>query len=110
MNRQEEAQFEHTLLEAVEQAKKLGYTPNQFIGMIATRGPFQTVKDIVASGRPSPGFDRLALLQRIDLTCEAIIVETKWRTFFDEDLLEIAERRLSQYKYPWSLHLTHAVG
>lgn len=102
MNDHEEAEFERVLFHAVEEAKKFGYTPTRFIGMINGKGAFQTVKDIVASGKPSEGFDKLALKNRIDLTCEAIIVETRWRIFFDEDLLEIAERRLTKYNYRWN--------
>lgn len=103
MNSTEEAQFERVLLDAVEEAKKLKYRPSRFVGMIQAKGAFQTVKDIVASGKPSEGFDKLVLFRRIDLTCEAIIVETLWRRFFDEDLLKIAEDRLSTYKYKWRI-------
>jgi len=101
MDRNQEARFEQQLLDAIEQARKFDYHPNRFLGGIRSKGGFQTVKDIVASGRPSEGFDTLFLHGRADLTCEAIIVETQWREFFDEDLLEIAERRLSAYGYPW---------
>lgn len=101
MNRQEEAQFERVLFDAIDEAKKLGYRPNKFIGMITNQGAFRTVKDIVASNRPSDGFERLLLLRRPDLTCESIIVETQWRKYFDDDLLQIAERRLTQYEHKW---------
>ncbi|QOY63692.1 HNH endonuclease [Lysobacter sp. H21R4] len=104
MDSQQQLKFESVLLEAVDQAKKFDYHPNRFIGMIKSKGPFQTVKDIVASGSPSEGFDKLALFNRIDLTCEAIIVETSWRAFFDDDLLDIAERRLAAYGYAWKRH------
>jgi hypothetical protein len=102
VNSQDEARFELALREAIKEAKTFGYIPNKFIGMISERGAFQTVKDIVASNRSSDGFDRLAMEGRFDLTCEAIIVETPWRVFFDADLLEHAERRLTQYGYGWS--------
>ncbi len=101
MDRAEEFQFERFLLDAVEQAKKLKYQPQYFIGMIGRKGAFQTVKDLVASSSPSEGFFRLRQKGRIDLTCEAIIVETKWRSYFDDDLLAIAEQRLTQYGYTW---------
>jgi hypothetical protein len=101
MNRQEEAQFEGVLREAIDQAKQFDYYPSRFIGMIASKGSFQTVKDIVASGKPSEGFEKLVLHGRTDLTCEAIIVETQWRQFFDDDLLLVAEHRLTRYGYKW---------
>jgi hypothetical protein len=101
MNSREEARFENVLNAAIAQAKQLGYYPTRFVGMIASKGAFQTVKDIVASGKPSEGFEKLVLYHRTDLTCEAIIVETEWRSFFDDDLLQIAQDRLTKYGYQW---------
>ncbi len=102
MNRSEEAQFEMHLVAAIDEAIKLDYHPHRFQGMIRSKGAFQTVKDIVASGKPSDGFDKLVLYGRPDLTCESIIVETRWRPFFDDDLLEIAQSRLTKYGYRWT--------
>lgn len=102
MDSKQEAMFEQVLLEAVDQAKAFDYHPNRFVAMIRSKGPFQTVKDIVASAKPSDGFNELLMAGRMDLTCEAIIVQTEWRTFFDEDLLAIAERRLTAHGYAWT--------
>lgn len=102
MDSKEETKFEQVLLEAVDQAKAFNYHPNRFVAMIRSKGPFRTVKDIVASAKPSDGFNKLLLARRMDLTCEAIIVQTEWRTFFDEDLLAIAERRLTAHGYAWA--------
>lgn len=99
MDSTQEEKFEHVLFDAVEQAKAFKYHPSRFVGMIRSKGGFQTVKDIVASSKPSDGFNELFHNERLDLTCEAIIVETSWREFFDDDLLEIAERRLSAHGY-----------
>ncbi|KRA44369.1 HNH endonuclease [Pseudoxanthomonas sp. Root630] len=104
MDKNEEAKFEAVLHDAILKAKEKGYHPNRFIGMIASKGAFRTVKDIVASGKPSEGFNTLVLANSVELTCEAIIVETEWRRFFDDDLLEIAEKRLSQFGYAWKKH------
>lgn len=102
MNSNQEAKFEQVLLGAVNQAKAFNYHPNRFVAMIRSKGPFQTVKDIVASAKPSDGFNELLLAGRMDLTCEAIIVQTQWRRFFDEDLLAIAERRLTAHGCAWN--------
>lgn len=101
MDEKEEYQFEQVLLDAVEQAKGTGYNPQRFVGMIRSKGPFQTVKDIVASRHASGGFERLLSENLSRLTCESIIVETSWRRFFEDDLLEIAENRLTKYGVKW---------
>lgn len=101
MNKHEEAEFEIELQSAIEKVKEFDYRPRRFIQAIAAKGPFRTVKDIVASGKPSDGFEKLVLNGRTNLTCEAIIVETRWRKFFDDDLLKIAEDRLTRHNYKW---------
>lgn len=50
---------------------------------------------------PSDGFTTLWELGRLDLTCEAIIVETEWRRYFDDDLVARAEKLLRNMRYPF---------
>jgi hypothetical protein len=92
-------EFTLHLREAVREAEKLKYFPSRFKAMIEAYGGFITVKNILASGRPSDGFQKLWELGRLDLTCEAIIVESKWRRYFDDDLLQRAEALLAGCKY-----------
>lgn len=101
MNNKENEEFTAHLRKAVREAEQLKYFPNRFKGMLDGDGGYETVKRILASGRPSEGFEKLWELGRVDLTCEAIIVETKWRRHFDDDLLERAERLLRQIGYPF---------
>jgi hypothetical protein len=108
VNNQENARFTRYLLDAVQHALKLGYPANEFKKMLDGEGGFETVKRIVPKRAPSSGFFRLLELKRIDLTCEAIIVETEWRRFFDEDLLEIAEKRLRDFQYPYQAYVDPA--
>lgn len=90
---------------AVREAEKLGYRPNRFKGMLNADGGYETVKKILASGKPSEGFTRLLELGEVKLTCEAIIVESRWRQHFDEDLLARAENLLRQVNYPFKRHV-----
>lgn len=99
MDNHENEEFTNYLKEAVRQAEELKYFPNRFKKMLNADGGYETVKRILASSRPSDGFTELVLLGRVDLTCEAIIVETKWRRHFDKDLLDLAEKRLRESRY-----------
>ena len=99
MDNRENVEFTKHVRGAVWQAEQLKYFPNRFKGMLDADGGYETVKRILASGKPSEGFLKLWELGRLDLTCEAIIVETKWRRFFDEDLLDRAENLLRQSSY-----------
>lgn len=101
MNAIEEKEFTQFLQDAVAQAKEGGYPPNFFVDLIERKGAFLTVKELIARSKPSDGFFRLYSMGRMDLTCESIVVETKWRRFFDDDLLEIAEKRLTGANHKW---------
>lgn len=99
MDVRENEEFTQCLRNAVLEAEKLKYFPNRFKGMLAADGGYETVKRILESGKPSDGFQKLWELGRVDLTCEAIIVESKWRRHFDADLLERSENLLRQVDY-----------
>jgi len=101
MNDVENLQFTHQLVAAANEAVGLGYRPTRFKQMLNTDGGFETVKRILATGRPSEGFTRLLELGRVDLTCEAIIVESRWRPFFDEGLLTRSEALLKAVHYDY---------
>jgi hypothetical protein len=101
MDGRENEEFTNYLKGAVREAERLKYNPRRFKSMLDADGGFETVKRILASGKPSDGFTRLLELGRLDLTCEAIIVETKWRRYFDEDLLARSEELLRKTGYPF---------
>jgi hypothetical protein len=101
MDSKENDAFTAHLMAAASIVKRDIYTPKTFIGMVNTLGGFETVKRILSSGRLSEGFEKIERAKRVDLTCEAIAVESPWRRFFDDDLLALAERRLRQVGYPF---------
>jgi 5-methylcytosine-specific restriction protein A len=105
MDAKENEEFTQYLMGAVREAEKLGYRPQRFKGMLNADGGYQTVQRILASGRPSDGFTKLLELGEVKLTCEAIIVESRWRPYFDEDLLARAEKLLRQVDYPFKRFL-----
>lgn len=102
--------FTQLLRNAVAQAEKLGYKPNQFKRMLEQHGGFETVQRVLATGKPSDGFTRLWELKRLDLTCEALIVETEWRKHFDATLIARAEGLLTQMGYAFKPFSVPDVG
>lgn len=106
MNSRENEEFTGHLLAAADQAVQLGYRPTRFKQMLNTHGGFDTVKRILMTGKPSDGFITLHGLGRVDLTCEAIIVESHWRKFFDDDLLGRSEALLASVKYNFQPYIS----
>lgn len=92
-------EFTQYLRGAVREAERLKYYPGRYKAMLEADGGFVTVKRILESGKPSEGFTKLWELNRLDLTCEAIIVQTKWRRYFDDDLIARAEKLLREMRY-----------
>lgn len=99
MNKQQIEQLTRELFAAVEEAEKRGYRPTYFKQMLAEHGGFEAINRIVASNKPSDGFTRLWELGRLDLTCEAFIVEKHWRQHFDPAVVSLAEKRLREMNY-----------
>jgi hypothetical protein len=99
MDERQNEEFTNYLRAAVAEAERLKYHPTRFKGMLESFGGFETVKRILSTGRPSDGFVELWRLNRLNLTCEAIVVETKWRDFFDNELIQRAESQLRGVGY-----------
>lgn len=95
----EDIAFTEFLSQKTAEAEALGYRPTLFKQMLSAQGGAATVRQLLVKGKPSDGFRRLWELGRLDLTVEALIVETKWRDFFDPILVQRAERLLTQSRY-----------
>ncbi len=99
MTPNEDLAFTEFLLQKAAEAESLGYRPTLFKQMLGAQGGNATVRQLLARGKPSDGFTRLWELGRLDLTVEALVVETKWRLLIDPILVQQAERLLTQSKY-----------
>ncbi|MGG6345216.1 HNH endonuclease [Stenotrophomonas indicatrix] len=99
MEVRENEAFTDLLRDAALQAEKMGYRPTHFKRMLEQYGGYETVQRVLATGKPSDGFARLWELRRLDLSCEALIVETRWRQYFDPALIARAEALLAGTGY-----------
>lgn len=93
--------FDQAMLGIYRRAKdEAGYTATIFLRMITDRGGLSTAKALINSPKPSAGYTALYELGRLDLTVEAMVLETpEWRELFTDDELRRARRRLVQYRY-----------
>ena len=102
MDRQTDDVFTTFLLEKAAEAKKeLKYNPSYFLGMLNSDGAYATVNKLLSSKTLSDGFTKLWEGGRLDLSIEALVLETEWGQFFDEQLLEQAEYKLKQVGYAY---------
>ena len=91
------AQFEAAMTNIYHEARASGYTASGFRRMLQEQGALSTARRLVLSPQPSPGFGELLLLNRLDLTVEALIVQEPWRRLFEPQVLNAARRRLDQF-------------
>lgn len=77
----------------------LNYRPSYFLQMLGSVGGYQAVVSLISQPNPSDGFTALWEGGRLDLSVEALVVQSKWRNHFDEQLLNAAEKRLKAVGY-----------
>lgn len=95
----ETERFTSFLRQAAEESRREGYPPNNFVRMLNASGGFETAKRLLMKPTVSEGFVELFQLLRLDLTVEALVVESEWARFFEPALLAIAEKRLRDAGY-----------
>lgn len=100
MNQEQNARFTEFLRsKAAEAETDTGYRPTFLLRMLNEKGGYQTALTLLSAHNPSEGFTRLWKLQRLDLSIEALVVESEWRTFFPAELLAKSERLLQGSRY-----------
>ncbi len=78
------------------------YNAQRFIRMVEDRGGVDTARVLINSDTVSEGYTALWERARLDLTVEAMALETKkFHSLFTQEELEICARRLKDYHYDW---------
>jgi hypothetical protein len=85
--------FAQALHDIYAKCHKLGYRPTGMMEMMEKIGAIPTAKQLLASP-PSEGFARLAMLGRLDLSIESLILEDRWSTVFTDAERKTAQQRL----------------
>jgi hypothetical protein len=67
--------------------------------MLESEGGYRTALRLLSAKDVSDGFTKLWQHGRIDLTVEALIVESEWRSAFDPALIALAEKKLKKVGY-----------
>ena len=88
-----EGEFSAALRDIYAQCDALGYRPTGMLQMMERLGGINTGRRLL-NLPPSEGFGRLALMGRLDLTVETLILEPRWSDVFTDDERRTARRRL----------------
>ena len=95
-----ESRFTRHLFDLVRQTiAETGYNPTLFQQMLHDRGGWETTRTLLHARKPSSGFTTLWEKGRLDLTVEAVAIQTPWAELFTQDELAIARKRLKDLDY-----------
>jgi hypothetical protein len=96
-----EKHFHRAMIEIYERAKReTGYQPSHFLRMVSEVGGLAAARQLIRADNPSSGFTTLWEKKRLDLTVEALALQEQYRRLFDDEELEMAERRLAEFGRP----------
>lgn len=84
--------------------KETGVNHSLFLRMITTTSAHETALHLVHAAKPSDGYTDLYLKGRLDLTVEALVLDTKWTPIFEEETRKLARERLTAYRFDFKKH------
>ena len=91
-------QFTEDMVQLCKDIKENSHNPSRFIQMLKDGDSVDTVKRLVMN-EPTDTFIKLAAIRKLDLTVENYVVMPKYKELFDDEIIKICEKRLSDYKY-----------
>jgi hypothetical protein len=96
-----EVQFNEAMMNIYRRAKdEAKYNASVFLQMVVNDGGLHAAKMLINSLTVSSGYTALWERGRLDLTVEAMILETpRYHQLFTEDEIRICRRRLDEYGY-----------
>lgn len=90
------AAFHEAMLEISEVGFQHGYYPYQFIRVVRQKGGWQAAKDWLSTGTSDVqyGLNRLWELGLLNESMEALVLQPRFRSLFDDSELVTARQRL----------------
>lgn len=98
-----EKEFDEAMMDIFRRADaEAGYKATRFLQMLNEHRGLATAQLLLHSSNVSDGYTALWERKRLDLTVEALILQSKWSELFDDDERELARKRLEQYGFETS--------
>ncbi len=95
-----ELQFHEEMLQIYHRAKtECRYNATRFLQMVSDAGGLSAARTLLSAPGVSDGFAALWQCGRLDLTVEALVLKSPWRTLFSQHDLEVARKRLEDLGY-----------
>lgn len=99
------SEFTHAMMRryASEIPAATGYHPRRVVQMIGEHGGVGTIRILIDRypDHQSDGYAELWLAGRLDLSFEAMMLESKWSDLFSDDELQWARTGLEERGFDW---------
>ena len=98
-----EMKFDKSMMDIYRRAKdECNYNATRYLGMLLDHGGLKTAKILINASNVSDGYTALWERKRLDLTVEALILNSEWDEYFTDEERDIARKRLIEYKYDFT--------
>ena len=95
-----EVQFDAAMMNVYQRAlKECHYNATRFLHMLHEHRGLGTARILLHAVGVSDGYVALWERNRLDLTVEALVLQTEWHPLFSAQEREIARTRLAEYGY-----------
>ena len=96
-----EIEFHEAMLDIYRRAKsEAKYNAQRFLQMVVDHGGIDAARMLIHADTVSDGYTALWERGRLDLTVEAMIIESpKFHSLFTDDEMAVCSRRLTEYRY-----------
>jgi hypothetical protein len=91
-------EFHEAMLDIYRRAKsEAGYNATRYLTMVSEQGGLEAARSLLHSAAVSEGYTALWERGRLDLTVEALVLESRWDGLITDSERQIARRRLVEY-------------
>ncbi|MBB5775043.1 caspase family protein [Nonomuraea jabiensis] len=95
-----ELEFHTAMVDIYKRAQKeAGYPATYFLKMVSERGGLASARKLLSAPSVSDGFTALWERNRLDLSVEAVVLQSRFASLFTDDEREQARARLEEYGY-----------
>src|SRR3954469_2349078 len=93
-----ESEFHGRMVDIWRRARtEASYNATRYIQMVSEIGGVEAARRLVVRDTPSDGFTSLWEKHRLDLTVESLVLEGQFNDLFDDNVRDMARRRLLDY-------------
>lgn len=91
-------QFTEDMERLCRDIKEASHNPSRFIEMLKSGDSVDVAKRLVMN-EPTSTFKKLASINKLHLTVEYYVVMSKYRPLFNEEIIQVSNKRLDDYKW-----------